>query len=341
MLQFVNETGLVGTIFLSPDPDGVDTAYAVVKGTFALGGLAEWGEPPPAAEQRPIVPAPEHHGDPLTTSIRVPSDLSLVKPATDVLLVGQAHAPGAWPVTQMDVALTVGPVRKQVRVVGDRVWAGNGVGVAMTAPTPFASMPLVWERAYGGTDQVAGAPRAEARNPVGTGFRDPESELAVEGTALPNLEDPRQPITSWKEQPPPAAFAPLGAHWEPRRSYAGTYDEAWQSSRAPYLPTDFDPRFLQLAPPDLIAPGYLQGGEPVEAVGVLPGGGVLRFRLPAVRITATFVLDGGLQVRPANLDTVLLEPDAGCVVLTWRAALAVDKQALRLREVRATASRAA
>ena len=271
MLQFVNETGLAGTIFLSPDPDGVDTAYAVVKGTFALDGLAAWGEPRPAAEQLPMMPAPEHYGDPATTSVRVPSDLSLVKPATDVLLVGHAHAPGAWPVPSVDVALAAGPLRKHVRVVGDRVWERGGVGYAMTPPASFERMPLVWERAYGGVDSVAGEPRAEARNPVGTGFRDAASELAMDGVALPNLEDPRQPIGSWKEQPAPACFAPLGAHWEPRRSYAGTYDERWQAQRAPYLPTDFDPRFFQLAPPDLIAPGYLQGGEPVEVHGAVPG----------------------------------------------------------------------
>ena len=339
MLQFRNETGLAGTIFISPDPDGVDTVYAVVKGTFALAGVPEWGELAPAAEQLPMAPAPEHHGDPATTSIRVPSDTSLVKPATDVLLVGHAHAPSGRPAPVVDVALTVGPLRKHVRVFGDRVWTEGALGTTASPPEPFARMPLVWERAFGGTEQVDDALHAEPRNPVGTGFSAPGSARAPEGLPLPNLEDPERPIASPKDAPPPAGFAPLSGHWEPRRSYAGTYDDAWQKHRAPYLPTDFDPRFFQLAPPELVARGYLQGGEPVELLGATPGGVPLRFCLPAVRVTVAYLLDGGPTPVPAELDTVLVEPDAGRVLLTWRAALACDKRALRVREVRATVAR--
>ena len=340
MLQFRNDTGLAGTIFLSPDPDGVDTVYAVVKGTFALGGLAEWGELVPAAEQLPVAPAPEYHGDPAASSIRVPSDLGLVKPGTDVLLVGHAHAPGRRPAPYVDVALAVGPVHRQLRVFGDRVWTGGTLGATPSPPEPFERMPLVWERAFGGVEQVGDLLHAETRNPVGTGFRASDSEQVPDGLPLPNLEDPEQPITSPKDQPAPTCFAPLAEHWEPRRSYAGTYDDAWQQHRAPYLPADFDPRFFQLAPPSLVASGYLQGGEPMEVHGATPGGVPLRFRLPAVRMTVAFTLDGGPQPVPAALDTVLVEPDAGRVLLTWRAALACDKRALRVREVRATVARA-
>ena len=341
MLQFRNETGLAGTIFLSPDPDGVDTLYAIVKGTFALGeDLAEWASPMPAKEQLPVALAPEHHGDPAASSIRVPSDMSLVKPATDVLLVGHAYAPRAHAVPWTDVSLGVGALRKQVRVFGDRVWRDGAVGASMSQPTPFERMPLVWERAFGGTELVDGQPHADVRNPVGAGFRAPSSARPLDGMALPNLEDPQHPITSWSDRPAPACFAPIAAHWEPRRSFAGTYDEAWQRKRSPYLPGDFDARFFQLAPPGLVSSGYLQGGEPVEVLGALPDAVPLRFRLPAVRMTATYAL-GGPQARPAHLDTVLIEPDARRVVLVWRAALAVDKQALRVSEIRATVARAA
>jgi hypothetical protein len=338
MLQFRNDTGLEGTIFLSPDPDGVDTVYAVVKGTFALGGLAEWGEALPAAEQLPVAMAPVHHGEPDASSIRVPSDVGLEKPGTDVLLVGHAYAPGAWPVEQADVALAAGPVRRHVRVLGDRVWSG-AAGETIPRPAPFERLPLVWERAFGGTDVVDGTPQGELRNPVGTGFRAPDGDRPPDGVRLPNLEDPAHPILSPKDRPPPACFAPVAAHWEPRRSFAGTYDDAWQRERAPYLPTDFDPRFFQLAPPELVVPGFLQGGDPVEVLGARPGGHPLRFRLPAVRVTVAYALDAGTEARTANLDTVLVEPDEMRVVVTWRAALPCDKRALRVREVRATVAR--
>ncbi|MBX6362555.1 MAG: DUF2169 domain-containing protein [Gemmatimonadetes bacterium] len=326
MLQFRNLTGLGGMAFGAPDPDGVDSLYAVIKGTFDV----VTGES--AEEQLPVVVADEHYGDPATSSIRAPSDISLVKPATDVLLVGSAHAPGGRPAAYVDVSLRVGPVGRTVRVFGDRYWVSSGAGVTPTYPEPFQVMPLVWERAYGGTERVGDRVDGEARNPVGTGFRAEGSEAPLHGLKLPNLEDPYDPITSWKQRPQPAGFAPLAPHWEPRRSYAGTYDEAWQTQRAPYLPTDFDARFFQLAPPELVCPGYLQGGETVEVWNATPSG-YLACRLPAFRIQVTYVLDDRSEVRTANLDTVLLEPDAGRLVVVWRTVLRCDKKLLRVREI--------
>jgi len=335
MLQFENDTPFQGTILLLPDPDGVDSLFTVVKGTFTLAD-----RPLPAEEQIPIVLADEYYGEPGASSVKVPSDVSLTKPATDVLLVGRAHAPGGRPAAVMDVSLAVGPLGKTVRVFGDRFWRSDGVGLYMTEPQPFQTMPLVWERAYGGMDRAGPELRAEVRNPVGRGYRAADGERQLDGLPLPNLEDPTEPITSWKQSPAPACFAPVCAHWQPRQSYAGTYDEDWQRQRAPYLPTDFDPRFFQLAPPGLVAPGHLQGGEPVEVRGATPSG-VLKFQLPMVDLRITYVLDGDPIVQPANLDTVIIEPDEDRLILAWRAVLQCDKRALRVSEVRAALLEAA
>lgn len=339
MLQIRNPTGLAATAFLSPDPDGVDTVYAVVKGTFALGPHPDGAEPLLAPEQTPIALAATHHADPATSSIRMPSDMSLAKPATDVLLTGRAHAPDGRPATGMDVSVRVGPVRRTVRVFGDRVWVRRFAGYRASDPAPFVRMPLVWERAFGGTVVVRGTARAEPRNPVGTGYWEPGAASPREGLALPNLEDPEHPIRSTALGPTPACFAPVAEHWLPRRDYAGSYGEAWQRHRAPYLPADFDPRFFQLAPTAMVAPGYLIGGEPVEALGVTPSG-ALRFTVPRLAVQVTYVVDGAPEPRPAPLDTVLVQPDIRRVLLTWRAALACDKRALRVGEIRVAAERA-
>jgi hypothetical protein len=335
MLQFRNETGLAGTIFASPDPDGIDSLYTVVKGTFVVGDRVL-----PAEQQVPVALAAEHHGDPAASSIRVPADTSLVKPATDVLLLGTAYAPGGRSALYTDVSLAVGPLHRIVRVFGDRRWRIDGVSHAISEPEPFQAMPLVWERAYGGMDVEAGQPTAEIRNPVGRGFRAEKGESPLDNLELPNLEDPYDPITSWKQRPVPVSFAPVCAHWEPRRSLAGTYDEQWQQGRAPYLPQDFDPRFFQLAPAGLIADGYLSGGEVVTVRGATPGG-YLTFQLPKLQVLVAYVLNGSREQRPANLDTVIIEPDAMRVILVWRAVLACDKQLLRVSEVHADLASAA
>jgi hypothetical protein len=333
MLQLTNTTGLAATIFAAPNPDGVDSLYTIIKGTFALDKLDASGVPTTAAEQVPPVLADEYHGEPGKSSVRVPSDLALIKPSTDVVLIGTANAPHGRATPWMDVSLAAGPLRKTVRVFGDRFWRSGDP----TPPLPFERMPLVWERAYGGIDSAKGEARGEPRNPVGAGFRASDGEKPVEGLQLPNLEDPGAPISSWKDRPGPVAFAPLSAHWEPRKSYAGTYDEAWQKNRAPYLPKDFNPRFFQFAPEGLIAPGYLKGGEVVDVAGVTPGGR-LAFRLPTARLRVEYKLDGTSESPPLNLDTVLIEPDLARVILVWRAVLVCDKKLLKVQEISAQAA---
>jgi len=329
MLQFKNDTPFQGTIYLMPDAEGIDTLFAVVKGSLVLGERLALVE-----KQIPVTLADEYHAEPGTSSIKNPSDVSLTKPATDVLLLGSAYAPGGRPTTYMDVSLAAGPLQKTVRVFGDRVWRGS-VSASASDPAPFVRMPLVWERAYGGMDHKGDERRAEPRNPVGAGYRAKDGEKPLDGLRLPNLEDPADLVTSPRQRPAPAGLGPICAHWQPRVQYAGTYDDRWQRERAPYLPQDFDPRFLQVATPGLVAPGYLQPGDRIDVRGANPSG-TLRVELPPVRIRVTYVVDGSPQPVPASLDTVLIEPDDGRLVLVWRSALSCDKKALRVSEVRAT-----
>jgi hypothetical protein len=331
MLQFKNSTPFKGTIMLLPDPDGIDSLFTVVKATFTL---AE--RPIPAEEQVPIAVEQEFHGKPDQSSIKTPCDVSLMKPGTDVLLVGRAYAPGGRATTWMDVSLAVGSLRKTVRVFGDRAWKSGTreLSYSISEPQPFETMPLIWEHAFGGVEKTVKPQTAEVRNPIGMGFRTSEVNESIVGMRLPNLEDPASPITAWNQRPPPSCFAPVCAHWEPRRSFAGTYDEEWQQHRAPYLPKDFDPRFLQLAPPGLAGSGHLKGGEPVELRGVTRTG-LLRFRLPRVTLKVTYELDGSTEERPALLDTLMIEPEHSRFTLTWRSVFPCDKKSLRVNEIEA------
>ena len=331
MLQLKNSTPFKGMIMVLPDADGIDSLFTVVKATFTLGE-----KPVPTEEQLPLAVEQEYYGEPDQSSIRKPCDVSLMKPGTDVLLIGKAYAPRGRATTWMDVSLAVGPVRKSVRVFGDRSWktATKELSYSISDPEPFEDMPLVWERAFGGIDRTVKPIRAEGRNLVGRGYRASEVQESIAGVCLPNLEDPASPITAWNHMPQPAGFGPICAHWEPRRSYAGTYDEQWQKHRAPFLPKDFDPRFLQLAPPDMVVPGYLKGGEPVELRGVTRSG-LVRFRLPQVTLKVTYRLDGGPQERPVHLDTVVIEPELSRFTLTWRSMFPCDKKALRVSEIEA------
>ncbi len=323
MLQLANETPFVAALSLLPDVRGVDALHVVVKATFTLGDSLAVAE-----QQRPLLLADESWGEPGASSLRYAADIHLAKPATDVVLVGSAHAPDRRPVTTLDTQLTVGRLRKRVRVVGDRLYNGRVLGAALDAAQPFTSMPLVYERAFGGVhviDAEKGKIKAEEANPVGRGFRAEKRRKELKGTLAPNLLDPSQ-----SERP--AGYGFVAPNWKPRRDFAGTYDAAWERERAPYLPADFDPRFFNAAHPDLVADGYLLGGEPVELIHLSPRGR-LSFRLPRCGLDIAVRLDGASERPSCHLETVLVEPDDERLSMLWRAALPCDKKALRLQRV--------
>ena len=305
------------------DEDGAPLAVLVSKATYDIGpsGLTL------SLEQDPVNLTGEAWGDPATSSWRFEPEGTLRKVATDVVLLGSAVAPRPG-TREMSVTFQVGPVGVSARVVGDRVFFNSVGGIGLTEPVPFERIPLRWERAFGGWDRSDRQERnhdREARNPVGTGFRTRGAKFQ-EGVHAPNVEDPRHPLRGWGERPDPVGFGFTSPHWEPRARHAGTYDEKWQKERAPLLPRDFDRRFLNAAPPGLIAPGYLRGDEMVAITGTHPRGPV-SFRLPAVAPPAADVSCSGREDKrvPLVLDTMIVDMDEAKLLLLWRGELGVSE----------------
>jgi hypothetical protein len=289
----------------------------VVKATFSIG---RDGRCVRAEEQIPLNVGGEYWGkDPETSSFKYEPEVAFAKPATDVVLIGHAYA-GRSGTKELRISLNVGPISKDVNVFGDRIWSKSLGMVSMTNPLPFEKIPLIYERAFGGWDRSQPDPTKhtyEPRNPVGTGFVGAggfEKELR-----LPNIEDPRTPIRSLNDRPAPAGFGFVSPHWQPRAALAGTYDEAWQKTRSPLLPKDFDRRHLNAASAGLVMPKYLRGDEPISAVGVTPEG-TLSFNLPGVPPPTVKIalVDGEDKELVLDLDTVIIEPDDRRVLLLWR-----------------------
>ena len=327
MWQLDNRTPLAAERGWVRDRDGSEVWLVAVKATF---DILEDGSTAVAKEQPPVLRLSEHHGEPFKSSIRYEADLVLTKRSTDIIVVGHAHAPPGTAVTHIDCGFKVGPLQKMLRVYGDRIWGLLGP----SAPQPFQKMPLVYERAYGGADAKSKTPDKDWdwRNPVGTGFA--ISSGNAQGLRLPNIEDPKHRIQSWDDRPRPAGFGAIASHWQPRAGYGGTYDEAWQKTRAPLLAADMDDRWFQCAPADQQSAGFLHGGEPVVLLNLSPRAstapgsrpGRMDFTLPKVYLGfETRFYDGSREIhRKRALHTVILEADheAGPrVSLVWHTAL--------------------
>ncbi|MBK9989731.1 MAG: DUF2169 domain-containing protein [Verrucomicrobia bacterium] len=316
-----------------PNPQGLDTIYIYIKGTFDLNGRLL-----PADQQVPIAAAEQFYDDPMKSSVRLPSDLTLCKLGTDVLLSGHAQAPAGEKVHSLDVLLAVGSVNKKVRVFGRRMWRKSFPGgFVATDPVPFERVPLRWELAFGGEATIKDGNKSarqelHRQNPLGRGFRISDKAKPVDGDELPQIENPSTLIRSWKDQPAPIGFGPVPAHWQPRLGYAGTYDEAWQKGRAPYMPKDFDAKFFYAASEDQQVHGYLQGGEIVEVAGMDPRG-LVRFSLP--RYLHSVECRSGTKAEPVaiNLETVFIDMDTGRVMMTWAGNLCTGRDTLRVEEI--------
>jgi hypothetical protein len=326
-----NTTGMETGLTVATDKDGRDYCVVVIKGTFMVGPD---GECRPAEKQEPLVVADVHYGDPGTTSIKYESEFAMYKPHADVIVNGQAVAPRGKPVQELTVAFEIGSSRKEIRVVGDRRWERGILGFVASEPEPFVAMPLVYERAFGGSDLSHEDPRyhgADVHNTVGVGFHRNSDAATIDGQPLPNLEHPKKPMRTWSDTQLPVGLGALGRNWQPRLKFAGTYDQRWRDERFPFLPADFDPQYFQSAPADQQA-AHFEGGEIVRCMNMTESG-LFEARVPRFDIPLVFLFrDRELTTSP-KLDTLIVEPDQDRVLAVWRSSVPLGRKIHALREV--------
>lgn len=233
-----------------------------------------------------------------------PSDVAVERAGTSVFVHGQiVSAATDEPVL---ATVRVGAVERRLCAFGPRHWVRSGAGYQIRSAGTFEPLDLDWRHAFGGS---FGEEQSSA-NPVGLGFFSERLGETAEGVPLPRLELADARMQTPQDRPPPAAIAAVAPGWEPRRSWAGTYDEAWQRTRAPYPPDDLDPRFADEG--SLVIRPALRGGEAIELsnIGVAAH---LRARVPS----PTVRIDLAGEVHRPVIDHLHLDParDRACLVL--------------------------
>jgi hypothetical protein len=280
---------------------------------------------------RPVVPAAEpallhaadvFHGEPGRSSVRYEADFAPEKSRVDVLVNGSACAPGGGTAERVRVSLRVADVFKELVISGDRE-RGGPLGL-MPGRRPFTRMPIVYERALGGTAGEPTTARMDVRNPTGIGYHGARS-------ADPDVKTDAANVEYADGRSEPAGFGVIARHWAQRVRWAGTYDEAWTKSRCPLLPADFDPRYHQAAPTDQQSDA-IRGGEAVELLGMTPEGN-WRFKLPILDVPVHLLFVDRGESAVLRLDTVMLEPDTYRVTLTSRVKIPMVRNRGPIRQV--------
>ncbi len=300
------------------DKDGLHLWIVAVKATYDFN---EAGVLRLADEQPPPLLEPVYFGKPGQSSVRFDTDLAAPKPTTDVVINASAHAPGGRPAKTVEVAARIHNVHKLLLVHGPRIYWQSPVGLAPSEPQPFVQQPIMYEWAFGGSDTSAPEPqkhRIDLRNPVGRGVALRPASLVHQPAH--RVEHPRAPGL-------PAGFGALASYWSPRLELAGTYDEAWNKSRRPLLPKDYDARAALCAPVDQRPQQHLRGGEGIALQNMTPHGTVA-FALPTIRLEFMTHLGAVKERHVATLGTVVIEPDQWKISTIWQTSLAVGPRDL-------------
>lgn len=239
-------------------------------------------------------------GDPTRSLVRA-SDMVPYRPAADIWLTGHAHAPRGRVVTVSVVRLALyrggeALLDKMLHVVGDRVNVAS-------PPEPFAKLPILYERAYGGIGFDA--------NPVGVG--------ADERPLLPNVVYPDTPER-------PAGLGPVSRYWKLRRGTMDTHQRRELERQTPSVPEGFDWRYFQAAPADQRVP-FLNGDEWLVLDGLHASMVRLQSRLPKARGVARILSTRGDDRGDALAmvaDTLAIDADEQTCSITWRGSVVLD-----------------
>jgi hypothetical protein len=319
---------------MAMEPSGREFLVVVIKGTFRI--PTESGAPLRLHdEQVPLVTSDVFYGKPGLSAPKYEVDFALRKRRCDVVINASAYAPGGRAQGRVEVAARIGNWSKTFAVVGDRNWEAAGVGIGASAPIPFVSMPITYDRAFGGVDifhEDPGNHASFAPNPSGRGFHSQLVKEWIDGTPLPNTEELDQPVNWVEGQYKPMSFGSIGRQWLPRLSYAGTYDQEWLDNSFPFLPADFDERYYQSAPEDqqLAMP---VGEQIVTLVNLTPDGRRV-FTLPHLEAPVhVFAKNGEREDLLASVDTIVIEPDEERLTMTWRVARPLKKNMFEIAQV--------
>jgi uncharacterized protein YjbI with pentapeptide repeats len=242
-------------------------------------------------------------------------DAGMPKPHGEVLVTGSAFNVGG-PRPLCAVRLRIATVDKTLAVMGDRVWPydalTDGPSSRATEPIPFEAMPIDWEHAYGG--------EGYAKNPLGRGYWTAKT-LEARPVSLPNVMDPRRPVTRPDEQLEPVGFGPYDFTWPQRFSKVGTYDERWLKEQFPGLAVDMDPSLFNAAPADQHIKAFFRGDETFQIDGMHREKSHLEGSLPALvaRVFIKLRAKGdALEEVPMRLDTVHLFPNDERAIVIFR-----------------------
>ena len=227
----------------------------------------------------------------------------------DVIVLGQAHAPGGKPCTSMTVSMQIGEATHYLKVFGNRIWEKSAQGLRISEAEPFLLMPMDYAHAYGGQAEYLQDDQFLTifypYNLTGKGFIREEDK--AEGTPLPNIENPDALISNWEDQPIPASWAtlPLNTPIHGQRGIDASGAELY-----------IKPQFYCRANPELVLT-RLNPEERIILHGMCPNTD-FSFQIPNWKVSAFCQVGQQSQRKTASPDTLVILPEERRFYLVYR-----------------------
>lgn len=242
-------------------------------------------------------------------------DEAIEKRGAEFLVAGNAWPEKPGQSTSCRVRVRLGTIDKTLNVFGDRFFEGDRI----TEPTEFESIPLRWERAFGG--------EGFARNPFGKGVRPVTDAFGRKSHPLPNIEHPEAMIGLPGQKTDPAGFGPIPSGWPQRQRMTGKYDRNWFTSEYPGFASDIDWAFFNVASSDQQQAAAFVGNEEYLLEGLHPDARQIEGALPGF-CARTFIRrqeQTDLEELRCALSTVWFFPELEHGVLVFHASTRVEQ----------------
>lgn len=178
----------------------------------------------------------------------------------------------------MTVSVSLGKVKKTLKVIGDRQWDG-GFFSSASSPKKFIEMPLIYQHAYGAFDYD--------HNPLGKGvikkkYKNKDRDCYF----LPNIYLDNESTKADKNSHAVAGFGPLDISWPQRVCYQGSYDQQWLTDDHPGFPKDTNPKLFNAAPLEQQINGFFQPDTDYSIKGMNAESPVIEGQLPNINVRA-------------------------------------------------------
>jgi hypothetical protein len=357
-----NSTALPALVHVNPDagPPGVGIGVIGAKATFRFDSRGGCN----LDTQAPF----DLHADARVHPLGfLPADrLSRRGVKFEVMLLGHAYAPGGRSVGSLRAALSIGDERRVIDVFGDRHWVGlDSERPGISAPEPFARMPLTYERAFGGSFPVQFDPDTvnDVFDPINRRGRGFDARLWADSLVqllgappgypilrdylrwLPNLESPSAPIRTPQDAPEPVGWAPAAPdiavsqlarirRETARARTAPPSIDAVEAESAPHPTDDPDEAIYQAHSDWVIA--IPPAGARIRLDHLLPDAPTLELRLPQLRVIADYVIYGRMGERELRPTMLVLLPDERAFYIVYTSSFTFERgpaheRAFRLR----------